>query len=495
MKGLKKLCTLILTGWMTVSSLTVVKAADNTSAAEAAKEGVVQVNTVFSDDDGTKHIICGGTGFIIGDSEETEYVVTCNHLINPDSETKNAAFEYLGISNEDDAWSKISISIEVVVEGDVVLSASVVNSSSELDLAVLQLPQPIYTRTPLTILSEENYDVDSLPYGLTDAVYALGYPDAIRYDSETQYYSSNQVIMTSGSIVNLVSLNGVQVIESDAAVDENNCGGPLVNENGYVIGMNLLTKDGMYACSLDSTKITKVLDGLGIQYTRINVDPNVEAEKEAQQQEELEAKAASENNSKNSTKLMIMICVGAVAIIAAIVTLVIVLVLRKDGAKKQKDNSKTNTSSLHVEESNRSIKMTSGNGLGQSLSNASDETTILNAGFFNDGETTLLSGELNNYKNMGTLVRKRTSEKISLNKNEFILGKDALHADYCIENNSSISRKHAVISSSMGGVILQDCNSTNGTFINGARLESGRSVVLNTGDIIKLANEEFEYQA
>ena len=52
-----------------------------------------------------------------------------------------------------------------------------------------------------------------------------------------------------------------------------------------------------------------------------------------------------------------------------------------------------------------------------------------------------------------------------------------------------------MITSGRNGAYIQDCNSTNGTFINGTKIESERAVLLNSGDIIKLSNEEFEYLA
>ena len=58
---------------------------------EQAMNGVVQVNTVFEDDKGNKHIIYGGTGILIGSAEETEYIITNNHIVNPDRSLKRAA--------------------------------------------------------------------------------------------------------------------------------------------------------------------------------------------------------------------------------------------------------------------------------------------------------------------------------------------------------------------------------------------------------------------
>lgn len=501
---------------MMIATLMPVKAAESKGNAEDAKEGVVQVNTVFTDSNSQKHMVIGGAGFIIGDAEGTEYVITCNHTINPSEEIKNAAYEAYGIENTDDLWSKIPLSTEVVVEGDVVLSATVLTVSSELDMAVLQLPQPIYTRTPLKILTNKSYDVNDLPYGEGDAVYALGYPEEISFAAATKYYSDQQVASFEGKITNLVNLEGVQVIENTATTDTNNYGGPLVNENGYVIGMNLPVHDGDNSCALDSTKITKVLDGLGITYSQVNSAPKAEEvvlEKATNQKDDLEMTTPVKQKKGLSETMIIVISLVAVFVIACVVTGVILFVVNKD--KKTKGNKKD------VKQSNKKAKSYNGpvfdmdnsprgnvkmTGAGNNRAAAaipsakqtgSDETTVLSKAAINnaDGETTLLSGDLQAPRNLGTLIRKRTAEKISINKNDFIIGKDMLHADYRIENNGSISRKHAIISSGRNGVYIQDCNSTNGTYINGTKLESERPVLLNNGDVIKLSNEEFEYQS
>lgn len=510
MNGLRFLCVFTLIFSLTIAHVGVVNASDDTSEGETttyadAKNGVVQVNTVFTDDSNVKHVLCGGTGFLVGDEERTEYVITCNSLINPDEETKEAAYTYLEIDNIDNAWENIDLSFEVVIEGDIVLSATILNSSSDLDMAILQLEQPIYTRTPLTILTSENYDADDLPYKIADVVYALGYPDVISYDSEVQYYSTEQVAMTAGKIVNLISLNGVQVIESDAAVAENNCGGPLINENGYVIGMSLLTKDGMYSCALDSTKITKVLDGLGVEYDKINEVPAEEEDTKLIEQQDEQTVDTTENESNNfPTVLLIAICAIAVVIVVTLVTVIIIFVIKKDNNENQKKaNYKDKPSTYSIDDSSELIKLkgtentiTTSAGGSRFMSSVSDETTILSSNLFNnDGETILLSGELNSQRNIGTLIRRRTLDNIPLNKSEFVLGKDAMHADYCIDNNNSISRKHALISYEGNRVYIQDCNSTNGTYVNGVKLEGQSEVVLNSGDVIKLANEEFEYRA
>ena len=49
----------------------------NVSDVDGARNGVVQVNYVYIDDNEDVHIIKGGTGFLIGYADKTEYVVTC----------------------------------------------------------------------------------------------------------------------------------------------------------------------------------------------------------------------------------------------------------------------------------------------------------------------------------------------------------------------------------------------------------------------------------
>ncbi len=483
MKGLKKLFILAVVFAMTFMSLQIqVFAKAKKTTKEDAKAGVVQINTVFSDANGAKHVLCGGAGILIGDPEKTEYVITCNHMINPADEYKYAGFEFYQIPNEDDAWSKISLSAEVVVEGDVVINASLVTSSPELDLAVLQLAQPIYTRKPLTLLTGKSTDPDKLPYKVVDSVYALGYPDGINFDSGVQYFSNEQIVMTEGSIANLLSINNVQMVEHDAGVNTNNCGGPLVNEYGYVVGMNLLQKDGMYNCALDSTKIAKVIDGLGLEYDKVYENPKDEEEK------------LPEVVQKPVIPLPFLIgaIVGGVLLLSTIVALVIVLVTHREKSDKKSkkelrleeeavlqkfvDRSKVNNDVRKPENLNITVDT-------MVLGGAGGETSIL-------GTPATTTGQINN----GKLIRNKTGEKIQINKMYFSIGKDSLHVDYSIKDNGTISRQHAAIRRTKDGVYLEDCNSTNGTWLNNEKLDKGSRKKLSNGDMIKISNEEFKYE-
>lgn len=71
-----------------------------------------------------------------------------------------------------------------------------------------------------------------------------------------------------------------------------------------------------------------------------------------------------------------------------------------------------------------------------------------------------------------------------------VIGKSRKGCDFFI-NSSVISRRHIRVTESMEGYFIEDLNSTNGTFINGMRLEPQCPVRINIGDKITLADMDF----
>jgi len=75
----------------------------------------------------------------------------------------------------------------------------------------------------------------------------------------------------------------------------------------------------------------------------------------------------------------------------------------------------------------------------------------------------------------------------TIDKDPFVLGKKRDKADGVIEDRS-VSRIHASISEKNGRYFLSDMNSTNGTYLNGRRLELNETVGLEDGDTLGLAD-------
>ena len=108
-------------------------------------------------------------------------------------------------------------------------------------------------------------------------------------------------------------------------------------------------------------------------------------------------------------------------------------------------------------------------------------------------ETTVLSGQMvnNGALQLVHLIRQRTGESICINKAEFWLGKDAGNVDYCITDNTAISRRHALITIRNNECYIMDNHSTNRVFVNGRVLEAGVDTPLANGDRIRMGDEEF----
>ena len=100
---------------------------------------------------------------------------------------------------------------------------------------------------------------------------------------------------------------------------------------------------------------------------------------------------------------------------------------------------------------------------------------------------------LNQNTNFGTLTRKKTGEIIHINNASFTIGKERAKVNYCVTDNTSVSRTHATVHNRGGVAYLADNRATNGTFVNGVRLTSGQEIALKDGDVVLLADEEFVY--
>lgn len=108
------------------------------------------------------------------------------------------------------------------------------------------------------------------------------------------------------------------------------------------------------------------------------------------------------------------------------------------------------------------------------------------------GETTVLSVE----KMWKTPVLKgmdgEEERKFFVDENPFIIGKLSGKANGIL-TDSRVSRVHAAIREDSGQYYISDLNSTNGTYVNGKRLDSSETVLLCHMDKIRLASVEMTF--
>lgn len=82
-----------------------------------------------------------------------------------------------------------------------------------------------------------------------------------------------------------------------------------------------------------------------------------------------------------------------------------------------------------------------------------------------------------------------TGESFGIEPGETEVGREAS----IVITDSSVSRRHAMLIREGDAVRLRDLGSTNGTFVNGARVEA--EVVLNAGDMVQFGTRRYRYES
>lgn len=82
--------------------------------------------------------------------------------------------------------------------------------------------------------------------------------------------------------------------------------------------------------------------------------------------------------------------------------------------------------------------------------------------------------------------------EIVITKNEFTIGKKAEIVDGVISFNKMISRSHCKITRNGSLYMITDLQSANGTYVNHTRLQPNQPHPINGGDVIRLANSDFQ---
>lgn len=82
--------------------------------------------------------------------------------------------------------------------------------------------------------------------------------------------------------------------------------------------------------------------------------------------------------------------------------------------------------------------------------------------------------------------------EIVIDRDEMLLGKKQELVDAVIPFNNMISRKHCKIIRTNGKFYISDEGSANGTYVNRVRVAQGQKLQINKGDIIRLADSDFQ---
>ena len=85
-----------------------------------------------------------------------------------------------------------------------------------------------------------------------------------------------------------------------------------------------------------------------------------------------------------------------------------------------------------------------------------------------------------------------TRVEFVINKDSFVIGKKAELCDGIIDFNKMVSRSHCRITRQGTQYMITDLQSANGTYVNKVRLQPNQPSPINNGDVIRLANSDFQ---
>lgn len=120
------------------------------------------------------------------------------------------------------------------------------------------------------------------------------------------------------------------------------------------------------------------------------------------------------------------------------------------------------------------------------------ETSVLSTEI---GVTTVLNASMTTEEKTGAvLIRKKTGQRIIIDKLLFRIGTERSFVDYWVSDNSAVSHSHADIVNHDGTYYIRDNHSTNHTYVNGRMVQTDQEQILKDGDQILLGNEPFEFK-
>jgi S1-C subfamily serine protease len=411
----KKILTIILIICLIFSINTTVFAQNDT--VEDWTASVVRI--VSYDSNGDPYAT--GSAFPIGTKEPVQYFITNSHVV-----TVNG----------------VLAKIQILRSKDDLVDAKTVIDLPLSDIAVVKASSPLYGYEPFVLCEDENVTVG-------DPSYALGFPGASITDDFFDSYSSD-VSITKGIISKKTESDGIRVFQTDTPVSSGNSGGPLLNEDYQVIGINsfVMPNAGMdINGSVYINYVTDLLISRGIKYlSSEDVKSNTSSDNGAASDANSASDAATIQQSPTpapvtptpatpvplapksepkSNNMLIIVIVAAVLLLVIIG--VIIMLMRKKP---------------------------------------------VSAGLIM-GSNLVMPFEV-------------TGEPV-------VIGRDAAVCQI-VDNGEKISRQHCSVSFVEGGFMLTDLSS-NGTFLaDGTQLQKGQAHRLNHGDSFYLADGTHSYQ-
>ena len=401
-----------------------------------AKQGVARVYCTMRGADGALiadsngSVASVGSGFFVGPlDQDPEYLITNHHVV--ENYIEEGQGEWVTLPTTDGGSVTLKTYVDIYFDEETSLPATVVAYSETADVAILRLSTPTDQRIALSLLPPTEDMIGSQVYG-------IGFPglsDNLAMDAVTQNGLQDMTV-TSGTISRLLtsSGSGVRRIQTDMVIQHGNSGGPMVNNQGAVLGINswaVTDEDSLeqnyYACNIQEA--IDLLDQYSIPY------------------------ALAGSSASN----LPYIIGGAVLICAAVVVAAVLLTKGKRGKHASQPLQKqTLPAPERVQPRDTAA-----------VGNPQD------SGYRIQGTTGALAGK-----------------RFHIPKTDpLILGRNRDLCNVVFPNTPGVSGKHCAVWFKHDKLFLQDLGSTHGTFLkNGAKLFPNQPIELQVGDSFYLGS-------
>ena len=434
---MKRLVWILAVLWLIGCSLAPAYAKE---APLSARQGVLRVygEAYATSTNKGKQYIGGWTGsaFIVSISADGNItLVTNRHCVDSayaDQEIKSLTGMGYGIEDE----------IYIVNDdADHMIPAKVIAISRKTDLALLRVKSLNNRDLSLKIWKGDPSEL------VQNIVYTAGFPgasDGIKNDNAYRQLRSDvdSVTFADGKVTRIIDAGQTEygeVIQHSAATNSGNSGGPLLDEDGNVVGVNTWgsLEGEMTFWSISNRELITFLEENGISYQ--------------------EGRRIKKTDPA-------LIAIGIVVVLAIIV---IIATIRQRKVNKEQNRQ--------IEELLRKRLLTQITSIiapkKKTLTEQKEETKKDPSSASSSGTGRVLRCD------HGALAGQNYSFKKTI-----VIGRDPSKCDVVFQKDvPNVSRVHCTLRFNGESVTVRDENSSHGTYIDGKRIESGKDVVFHRG--------------
>ena len=427
--------------------------------------------------------ISTGTGFAIGTVGEPSAIFATNQHVIEDSEEV-----YIVLDNEwYTEWQEGVSTGNLDTAMDHAVKCEVIYTPDTYpDYAILRAERVVTERKALAMLPAGEVNPG-------DTVYALGFPAAGDWvtasgssvEMDERVATIEDMTVTKGVVSRLTTAKDMAdtaVIQIDAQFSEGNSGGPLITEDGYVIGLNTFyISNGQtslnYAVQIDYVierckhlRETGILTGFEPTVVT-NEEPAVEVEPETEPAPETEPVAVETEPAPTTAPVeeptggMSPVVIGV--IVLAVVAVVAVVLLKKRTPAQPAEKAAPAKAEKPKADDAYPKTVPAADVIGKTMPAYSVTYRLV-------GEEGFFAGR-----------------KIAIDR-PLRLGRDPQKNDLVFGSDTAgVSGAHCVLTPVADGVELMDLGSSYGTLLgDGVKLTANKSVVLKDGDVFYLGSKK-----